>query len=297
MPAPWSPAMFAGEIAKPTSVCLGAWEADHGSARRLRDRVAVCRRVARDEPRRRRGEATGAAASRRQLLDERVRADPRRGRAAGSRSRCGRRTTPRCSCTRRWVFAAQGVRRGYYTDNREDAVIMWRDAVAGASAVILGLETSCDETAAAARHPRRRRARQRRRVAGGAPRAVRRRRAGGGGEAPSRARHARGRGRRFDDADATLDNVELVAVTRGPGLVGALLVGLSAAKALAWGRSPPARAGRPPARTRRVALPPARPGRAALRLPARDRRPHDGARRDGVTTATRCSADARRRGR
>ena len=26
MPAPWSPAMFAGEIAKPTSVCLGAWE-------------------------------------------------------------------------------------------------------------------------------------------------------------------------------------------------------------------------------------------------------------------------------
>ena len=27
MPAPWSAAMFAGEIAKPTSVCLGAWEA------------------------------------------------------------------------------------------------------------------------------------------------------------------------------------------------------------------------------------------------------------------------------
>ena len=26
MPAPWSPAMFAGEIAKATSMCLGAFE-------------------------------------------------------------------------------------------------------------------------------------------------------------------------------------------------------------------------------------------------------------------------------
>ena len=27
-------------------------------------------------------------------------------------------------------FVARGVRRGYYTDNREDALIMWRDPVA-----------------------------------------------------------------------------------------------------------------------------------------------------------------------
>ena len=40
-------------------------------------------------------------------------------------------------------------------------------------------------------------------------------------------------------AKARLDEVELVAVTRGPGLVGALLVGLSAAKALAWARRLP----------------------------------------------------------
>ena len=26
-------------------------------------------------------------------------------------------------------FQARGVRRGYYTDNREDALIMWRDPV------------------------------------------------------------------------------------------------------------------------------------------------------------------------
>jgi N6-L-threonylcarbamoyladenine synthase len=38
------------------------------------------------------------------------------------------------------------------------------------------------------------------------------------------------------EASATLDDVDQVAVTQGPGLVGALLVGLSAAKAIAWSR-------------------------------------------------------------
>jgi N6-L-threonylcarbamoyladenine synthase len=41
------------------------------------------------------------------------------------------------------------------------------------------------------------------------------------------------------EAGATLDDVEAVAVTQGPGLIGALLVGLSAAKALAWSRRLP----------------------------------------------------------
>src|SRR4051812_49759913 len=36
------------------------------------------------------------------------------------------------------------------------------------------------------------------------------------------------------DADATLDDVDTIAVTQGPGLIGALLVGIAAAKALAW---------------------------------------------------------------
>jgi N6-L-threonylcarbamoyladenine synthase len=36
------------------------------------------------------------------------------------------------------------------------------------------------------------------------------------------------------EAETGLEDIELVGVTRGPGLVGALLVGLSAAKALAW---------------------------------------------------------------
>ena len=41
------------------------------------------------------------------------------------------------------------------------------------------------------------------------------------------------------EAGAGLDDVESVAVTQGPGLIGALLVGLSAAKALAWARGLP----------------------------------------------------------
>ena len=28
----------------------------------------------------------------------------------------------------RFGFRSHGVRRGYYTDNREDALIMWKDA-------------------------------------------------------------------------------------------------------------------------------------------------------------------------
>ena len=43
----------------------------------------------------------------------------------------------------------------------------------------------------------------------------------------------------LDDASVPLDDIERVAVTQGPGLVGALLVGLSAAKALAWARELP----------------------------------------------------------
>jgi N6-L-threonylcarbamoyladenine synthase len=41
------------------------------------------------------------------------------------------------------------------------------------------------------------------------------------------------------EADASLDDVDRVAVTRGPGLIGALLVGLAAAKAIAWSRRLP----------------------------------------------------------
>ena len=55
-------------------------------------------------------------------------------------------------------------------------------------------------------------------------------------------------------AGATLDDVDLVAVTQGPGLVGALLVGVATAKGLAAAR-PAAGRRRPPAGPRRRELP------------------------------------------
>ena len=104
--------------------------------------------------------------------------------------------------------------------------------------MILGLETSCDETAAALVTP------------GGEIRAnvvssqaeLHARYGGVVPEVASR-RHLELVSpvlrEALRDAGATLDDVETVAVTQGPGLVGALLVGLSAAKAVAWARRLP----------------------------------------------------------
>jgi len=104
--------------------------------------------------------------------------------------------------------------------------------------MILGLETSCDETAAAlVTHDGHIRANV---VASQADLHARY-----GGVVPEVAsrrhlelvtpvvREALG------EAGADLADVDAVAVTRGPGLIGALLVGLSAAKAIAWPRQLP----------------------------------------------------------
>ncbi len=104
--------------------------------------------------------------------------------------------------------------------------------------MILGLETSCDETAAALIEPGGR-------ILASVVASQADLHAPYGGVVPEVAsrrhlelvtpviRAALG------EAEATLEDVELVAVTRGPGLIGALLVGLSAAKALAWARGLP----------------------------------------------------------
>jgi N6-L-threonylcarbamoyladenine synthase len=104
--------------------------------------------------------------------------------------------------------------------------------------VILGLETSCDETAAAVLD-------RDGRVLSSVVSSQATLHARYGGVVPEIAsrRHlelvtpvVR---QALDDAEASLGDVERVAVTQGPGLVGALLVGLSAAKAIAWaGRLP-----------------------------------------------------------
>jgi N6-L-threonylcarbamoyladenine synthase len=104
--------------------------------------------------------------------------------------------------------------------------------------VILGLETSCDETAAALVTPEgdvlasvvASQAELHSPFGGVVPEVAARRHL----ELVSPVLEAALR-----KADATVRDVDLVAATRGPGLVGALLVGLSAAKALAWGLSLP----------------------------------------------------------
>jgi N6-L-threonylcarbamoyladenine synthase len=104
--------------------------------------------------------------------------------------------------------------------------------------VILGIETSCDETAAAV-------VTQDGEIRSNVVASQAELHARFGGVVPEVAsrrhlelvlpviRQALG------EADATLDDLDLVGVTRGPGLVGALLVGVSAAKALAWSRRLP----------------------------------------------------------
>ena len=104
--------------------------------------------------------------------------------------------------------------------------------------VILGLETSCDETAAALV------------TANGhilsnvvASQADLHARYGGVVPEVASRRHlelvAPVVEQALDRGAVTLAEVEAVAVTRGPGLIGALLIGLSAAKALAWSRRLP----------------------------------------------------------
>jgi N6-L-threonylcarbamoyladenine synthase len=104
--------------------------------------------------------------------------------------------------------------------------------------VILGIETSCDETAAAVVTDDGRvlssvvssQAALHARFGGVVPEVASRRHL----ELVSPVVRAS-----LDDAGQPLDAIERVAVTLGPGLVGALLVGISVAKGLAWARGLP----------------------------------------------------------
>jgi N6-L-threonylcarbamoyladenine synthase len=104
--------------------------------------------------------------------------------------------------------------------------------------MILAIETSCDDTCAAVVEPDGRRAlsnvvhtqTEHARYGGVVP------------EVASRAHLERLDGvvrKSLSDADVSLDEVSRVAVTTRPGLIGALLVGVAAAKGLAYARSLP----------------------------------------------------------
>ena len=202
-------------------------------------------------------------------------------------------------------FKAAGIRRRYYADNGEDAIVMWRTPATRArlarrraqraAAVILALETSCDDTCAAVvtrggRDP------LERRLLPGHPRPLRRRGAGDRLAPPPRAGQRRRR-RRAGPRGRHARRRRPVAVTQGPGLVGALLIGVATAKGLAAPRAAAARARRPPAGPRRRQLPRARPDRAAVPVPDRLRRPHAAGPRHRARRLRAARRHARRRRR
>jgi [ribosomal protein S18]-alanine N-acetyltransferase len=120
--------MFAGELAKPSSICLGAFAADEEDGA-LVGYLIVSRyvdawhvmNVAVEPEQRGRGVATMLI----ERLFELTADDERRGYTLEVRV-SNRRAI---ELYERLGFSARGLRRGYYTDNREDALIMWKDPV------------------------------------------------------------------------------------------------------------------------------------------------------------------------
>jgi [ribosomal protein S18]-alanine N-acetyltransferase len=121
---PWSRSMFAGELAKPSSLSLGAFDSETGDLlgyliiSRYVDAWHVMNVAVTPGHRRRKiatllleqlFELTAGEGHRGYTLEVRVSNDV----AIRLYERAG--------------FKPRGIRRGYYTDNREDALIMWRD--------------------------------------------------------------------------------------------------------------------------------------------------------------------------
>jgi ribosomal-protein-alanine N-acetyltransferase len=121
---PWSLAMFVLELSKPSGVCLAA-ETGEGLERELvgylicsrYDTVWHIMNIAVDPDRRRHGIATALLTALLREVSERdsqVTLEVRRS------------NTGAIALYERFGFRSAGVRRRYYQDNGEDAVIMWR---------------------------------------------------------------------------------------------------------------------------------------------------------------------------
>jgi [ribosomal protein S18]-alanine N-acetyltransferase len=124
-PTPWSRSMFASELAKPTSICLGAFEGADLLGYVVNSRYVDAwhvMNVAVDPDRRRRGIATTLL----ERLFELTRDDERRGYTLEVRIS----NEDAIHLYEKLGFEPRGIRRGYYTDNKEDALIMWRDSLA-----------------------------------------------------------------------------------------------------------------------------------------------------------------------
>jgi ribosomal-protein-alanine N-acetyltransferase len=125
-PTPWSRSMFAGELAKPSSICLGAIDSETEELvgyliiSRYVDAWHVMNIAVAPEYRRR-----GIARSLMERLFVVTARDARRGYTLEVRVS----NEAAIRLYEELGFKTRGIRRGYYTDNREDALIMWKDPV------------------------------------------------------------------------------------------------------------------------------------------------------------------------
>ena len=123
-PTPWSRSMFAGELAKPSSISLGAFDPETAALlgyliiSRYVDAWHVMNLAVAPKYRRRR-----IAAGLLDRLFELTANEGRRGYTLEVRVS----NEVAIKLYEQAGFKARGIRRGYYTDNREDALIMWRD--------------------------------------------------------------------------------------------------------------------------------------------------------------------------
>jgi ribosomal-protein-alanine N-acetyltransferase len=128
-PTPWSRSMFASELAKPSSISLGAFSTADGELvgyliiSRYVDAWHVMNVAVAPDWRRR-----GVARALLERLFALTANDGRRGYTLEVRVS----NTTAIRLYERLGFRSRGIRRAYYTDNREDALIMWRDPVVAA---------------------------------------------------------------------------------------------------------------------------------------------------------------------
>jgi ribosomal-protein-alanine N-acetyltransferase len=122
-PTPWSRSMFVAELRKPSSLALGAYSPEgdlvgYAFISRYVDAWHVMNVAVATEFRGR-----GIATALLEQLFEMTATDPQRGYTLEVRVS----NVQAIRLYERLGFEARGIRSGYYTDNREDALIMWRE--------------------------------------------------------------------------------------------------------------------------------------------------------------------------
>jgi ribosomal-protein-alanine N-acetyltransferase len=121
-PTPWSLAMFVLELSKPSGICLAAVREGRLVGYLIcsrYDTVWHVMNIAVDDRLRRQGIAT-------ELLEHLFETADRDGEQYTLEVRTS--NEPAIRMYERFGFRAAGVRPGYYHDNKEDALIMWRTA-------------------------------------------------------------------------------------------------------------------------------------------------------------------------